>query len=183
MRKFWSHIHECLRIDIRSLANDRSAYLCRRHSFDRTYDFRLGGIIIRVVQRDAAAWSSSCQKNGFALGRESREQLLKKVSRVADHPSISSPFGFPYATLIFVSFHSTLSSLAPSLGELKEAWVRTCLEKFQEGSSLAWLENGHQACNATYSPGNFRSKNPLLYFDSYYFIISLVILLKDIYMG
>lgn len=170
VRKFWSHIHECLRIDIRSLANDCSVYLCGRRSFDRTYDFRLGGIIIRIVQRDAAAWSSSCQKNGFALGRESREQLLEKV---ADHPSISSPFGFPHATLIFVSFHSALSSLAPSLGELKEAWVRTCLEKFQEGFSIAWLENGHHACNATYSPENFfRSMNPLLYFDSHYFIIS-----------
>lgn len=76
--------------------------------------------------------------------QRTERQLPEKVSRVAGHPSISSPFDSLRVALIFVSFHSALSPLPLRSAKLKEPRVRTCLEKFSrnqprsENSSLGF---------------------------------------------
>lgn len=102
--------------------------------------------------------------------QRTERQLPEKVSRVADHPSISTP----RAVLIFVSFHSAiLIALAPSLDEAQRraGWVPERVWKNFPGTDFpgrqilprlaSTSENGHRpACNAVASFGSCSSTNP-----------------------
>lgn len=124
----------------------RFIYVDVNGSFDRTGDFRPGGIII-------PGWGGVAEHRGrgrrlpeerICTWQRTERQLPEKVSRVAGHPSISSPFDSLRVALIFVSFHSALSPLPLRSAKLKEPRVRTCLEKFSrnqprsENSSLGF---------------------------------------------
>lgn len=134
-------------------ANDRLAYIQSvessndvqdRGSIEPGDDFRPGGIIIRGVQRNTPCSAPCvCQKNGFALGREPRDNFLRKF---LEWPTthLSQPL-VPLLSLS-LSIRPSLSPL-PLRSKLKEepAGCRNVSGKISRGPispngkfSLAW---------------------------------------------
>lgn len=122
--------------------------------FDRTGDFRPGGIIIRGVQRNTVAMDGVCQRSGFALGKEPRDNFLRKfLEWPATH--LSHPHSTLFASLLSLSlsirpyrlcYCARRSSKSQGYERVWKNFLAT--SHGQKTLRLASaFENGHRACN------------------------------------